>query len=176
MTHINHAELRKVVLEIDDAAADLTGALYALKPIRSTPLNGDVVFLKGNVLKQFGTHPTIWPMIAKRVYQHDHTCACCDKALPMSVGDPGRSRETIEGQPMGQLHIYHLNGDRSDLRRWNLVQLCTQCADGMFIMEFHKPLVCAPRPWLYPYIAGCIESNRDQITSVPAGPLGTGSR
>ena len=110
---------------------------------------------------QRGDHPTNWPTRARQVFLDldEKNCPCCGNTKRCCLDDKPSSGEGYDSA----VHVYHLDGDRSNTRRWNLVPLCSRCAQCMEIVELHKPLMFDPGSWLLPHVAGWIESNKDQV-------------
>lgn len=67
------------------------------------------------VLDLFG-YPTDWQKISKGIREErNHTCECCGFCVPADM----RRR--------GMLQVHHLNGNKADNRRANLICLCVYC-------------------------------------------------
>jgi hypothetical protein len=93
-------------------------------------------------VKITGTYPDDWPDIAKSV--KDAALWCCVRC--------GHKHDRATGHV---LTTHHLNGDKSDVRWWNLVALCQRChlrIQGK--VDLDRPWFFEHSIWFRPFVAG----------------------
>lgn len=93
-----------------------------------------------------GEYPKEWPEISRRVKDEaGNACARCSHAH-----DPAKGRT---------LTVHHLDGDKGNGARWNLMPLCQACHLSVQArVSPENPLLFEPSSWAIPYIVGFYES------------------
>lgn len=93
-------------------------------------------------LEHRGEYPPEWPLISEWVKRAAHgRCIRCNAAH-----DPERGF---------CLTVHHLDGDKSNVRWWNLLALCQRChlhIQGVVLPE--RPWFLEHSPWFKVYVAG----------------------
>ena len=112
-----------------------------------------------------GTYPANWPEIAEQIKAAaGWRCERCGH-----LDDPERCRELgvrrgrlpcDEGcrhAPDGKqriLTVHHLDGDKGNVERWNLVALCQVChLEIQAKVEFYRPWMLPHSPWMARHVA-----------------------
>jgi len=95
-----------------------------------------------------GEYPPDWPDVSARV--KDEAGGKCVRC--------GHAHAPLAGRT---LTVHHLDGDKANLARWNLMPLCQACHLSVQArVDPEIPLMFPPSDWSIPYFLGLYEAGR----------------